>query len=303
MIILDDKSQIKLTRKQLYDEIWEMSVMGVSRKYDVNYAKLMSLVKEKSIPYPPSSYWSKLAYEKEVEKVELSGPENEIVILPDKSAKRRSKNKDLNQKEDNHTNIEKSELENQHEKNVVQEADINKNDIPVDDQLLIFLTNDERTKVLLAAQNITILDHDTPLHKKIKAYKKTIKEWNDKDKKPEFAQKALSNYLNKPPFLAGVISEETLQRVYLILGTIFSKIEELGGSVNDDLSMQIRNERVTIEISEMQDKLEHILSKEEAKELIKYEDEKKRRSWASKPNIRKYDPNYSLNDVHLKNVQ
>ncbi|WP_414733909.1 hypothetical protein [Acetobacterium carbinolicum] len=286
---MDEKFQIKLTRKQLYDEIWEMSVMGVSKKYDVNYSKLIILVKEVDIPYPPSSYWTKLAYEKEVEKVELTGSENEIVILPDKAVKRRSKKKVVDQEVDKKEPNEKPDFENLSETNAVQAVDIKDIEISIDDQLLRFLADDERSKVQLAAQQIKILDLNTPIHKKIKAYKKTIKEWNEKDTKPEFAQRALSNYWDKPPFLAGVISEATLPRVFLILGTLYSKIEELGGSVNDDLSVQIRNERFTFEISEMQDKLEHILTKQEAKELIKYKDEKKRYSWSSEPKFRKYD--------------
>lgn len=289
MIFLDEKSQIKLTRKQLYDEIWEMSVMGVSKKYDVNYSKLIILVKEKDIPYPPSSYWTKLAYEKEVEKVELAGFEDEIVILPDKAVKRRSKKKVINQEADKKEPDEKLDSENLSETNAVQKVEIKDKEIPIDDQLLLFLPDDERSKVLLAAQQIKSLDLNAPIHKKIKAYKKTIKEWNEKDTKPEFAQRALSNYWDKPPFLAGVISVSTLPRVFIILGTLYSKIEELGGSVNDDLSMRIRNEHVTFEISEMQDKLEHILTKQEAKELIKYKDEKKRYSWSSEPKFRKYD--------------
>lgn len=39
----------------------------------------------------------------------------------------------------------------------------------------------------------------------------------------------------------------------------------------------------------MQDKVEHILTKSEENQLRKYEEEKKRYSWASKPNFRKYD--------------
>ena len=38
----NEKGIVKLTRKQLYDEIWALSVAGVARKYNLNYGKLIS---------------------------------------------------------------------------------------------------------------------------------------------------------------------------------------------------------------------------------------------------------------------
>lgn len=38
----NEKGIVKLTRKQLYDEIWALSVAGVARKYNLNYGKLIA---------------------------------------------------------------------------------------------------------------------------------------------------------------------------------------------------------------------------------------------------------------------
>ena len=51
---------IELTRRQLYDEIWEISVAGVAKKYGIIYAHLMKQIKEANIPIPSSGYWTKL---------------------------------------------------------------------------------------------------------------------------------------------------------------------------------------------------------------------------------------------------
>ncbi|MDU4960060.1 MAG: hypothetical protein E6X17_05285 [Sporomusaceae bacterium] len=126
------------------------------------------------------------------------------------------------------------------------------------------------------------------LHKKIAAYRVVVREWNQKDRKSEGAQRK-RDYNYSPPFLAGVISNESLPRVYRILDALFRQVEKLGGSVNDDLSLRVRNEHVRIEIAEGQDKVEHVITKQEAQALIKYRDEKRRSSWASEPQIRKYD--------------
>lgn len=45
----NEKGIVKLTRKQLYDEIWALSVAGVARKYNLNYGKLIATCKNVSM--------------------------------------------------------------------------------------------------------------------------------------------------------------------------------------------------------------------------------------------------------------
>ena len=45
----NEKGIVKLTRKQLYDEIWAVSVAGVARKYNLNYGKLIATCKVENI--------------------------------------------------------------------------------------------------------------------------------------------------------------------------------------------------------------------------------------------------------------
>ena len=78
-----------------------------------------------------------------------------------------------------------------------------------------------------------------------------------------------------------------------ILDAVFKAVEKLGGSVNDDLSVKIKNDIVRIRVAEAEDKVKHELTKKEAQELIQYEDEIKRNKWASKPRIRQYDYVYN----------
>lgn len=58
---LVDALVVKMSRKELYEKIWEKSVAGVAKEYDIPYAQLMKQVKAANIPYPPSGYshtWS-----------------------------------------------------------------------------------------------------------------------------------------------------------------------------------------------------------------------------------------------------
>lgn len=75
---------MKFEREKLYDEIWDISLTGVSKKYGLNYAKLVQVCKENNIPYPSSAYWTKknmgLDYTKEI--IELpEAEEKEIEVL------------------------------------------------------------------------------------------------------------------------------------------------------------------------------------------------------------------------------
>ena len=90
-ITIPEDQSIKLTREQLYNEIWKISVAGVAKKYNAAYAELLKLCKEKDIPIPPSGYWTKLSFGKPVTQTPL--PESPIseVTLPANSAPKRSK--------------------------------------------------------------------------------------------------------------------------------------------------------------------------------------------------------------------
>ena len=53
--------------------------------------------------------------------------------------------------------------------------------------------------------------------------------------------------------------------------------------------MIVRGETVPVTFSEAKDKNDHVLTKQEERELAEYERKSKTYSWAHKPNIRKYD--------------
>lgn len=371
---MTEDQSVKISREQLYNEIWEISAVGVSKKYNVGYAQLLRICKDNEIPIPPSGYWAQLRFGKPVEKTLLPDSSIDEISLSDEAKIRRLRSNATNKApatsraekppeattpqtpkerfthrtvEGKYNRYNRDKLyEEVWAKPVVEVAQqygvsdvmIHKVckslDVPVPPrgywsrvragenlpktplpatkgvteitgarnfeaikvtdtsaQLLGFLPEDERQKVLLAAQQITMLDDNAPLHNKIKAYRLVVKEWNKNDRKPEGAERSSRSYGygNHPPFLAGVISDEILPRVYRILDVLFRQVESFGGAVNDDLSIRVRNETVRLEIAEGQDVVEHIMTRKEAQEMIAYEDAKRRNSWASQPQIRKND--------------
>ena len=284
---MSEEQFIKISRELLYKEIWEISASGVAKKYNVPYAELLRLCKEVELPIPPSGYWTKLSFGKPVSKTPLPESSHSEVLLPiniiPKHLKHSSSSETIGE-----VKAEKSQSKIIGDTiDIVQTEGIKVKNVT--QWTLAFLTADERQKVLIAAEKLQVLDENVKLHKKIRAYQAKVKEWNKDDKKPEGSQRSFKNYFNRPPFLAGVISNETLPRVYRILDALYRQVESLGGSVNEDLSLTIRNEHVTFEVFEAQDKIKHEISRQEAQQLIIYKDAKRHNGWASQPNIRKYD--------------
>ena len=250
-----------ITREELYKEIWEISLTGVAKKYDLNYSKLVSACKEHNIPYPTSAYWTKKKMGLDIKDDVIPLPESQ-----EKEIRLELKNsKPLFKKNDNE------------EENDIQEFNY-----------LNFLDENERSKIATVIYELDVNKHKR-LHKTILDYKNKLKD----ERKEERQRNYYNPYYNirdytETGYFANVSKNEK-DRCMKILSTIYYAIEELGGKINSDFSMQIRGERLNIEIEELKDKVNHELTKEEAKKLLEYEDEKKRYSYAYKPQIRKYD--------------
>ena len=72
---------IEMSRQSLYDKIWEISVAGVAKEFDIPYTQLMKQVKAANIPIPPSGYWTKLSFGKPVKKSPLIEPADTVISI------------------------------------------------------------------------------------------------------------------------------------------------------------------------------------------------------------------------------
>lgn len=290
----NEKGIVKLTRQQIYDDVWELSVAGVARKYNLHYARLIETCKDTNIPFPPSGFWTRKNFGKDVsaEVIPLSGDGSILVDLltNDSVVKRikKIKNEEKTIVQENFVetqNIQNSERNSQEKKTIV---------VPKMSGILEHLDEEERQSVLNTAFSLEI-NKNARLHKALVQYKKQIADYNTKLKNAQ-NQRYYNSYYNnqrKEPDFFKEVSEEGTKRLMLILDTLFKAVEKLGGSVNDDLSIKIKNDVVRFRVTEVKDKIKHEITKQEALELLKYEDEVKRHSWASKPKIRQYDYVYN----------
>lgn len=160
-------------------------------------------------------------------------------------------------------------------------------------EVLKFLPADERAKVIEAIQNIK-MENRTNLHPMLVTYKKKIAEW-EKIKKTNESKGYYRNNSsgNIEPAYFKEVSSESMQRVACILDVLYRTVEKLGGKINDDLSMTIRKDIVSIHVAEGKDKVAHVITKQEAQQMLIYKDALKQHKWASEPRIRKYDEIYN----------
>ena len=223
------------------------------------------MCKENNIPYPSSAYWTKknmgLDYTKEI--IELpEAEEKEIEVL-----------------------LKNTEL-------LIDKKVSDKDKFIKEFNFLNFLEEDEKKNVAEVIYDLSV-DKYRKNHKVIIEYKDKTKEERRKEREANYFNPYynINNYVEKGYFAN--VAKTQKDRCMKILSAIYFAIEELGGQVNNNFLLYVRDENITIEIEELQDTVIHELTKEEAKKILEYEESQKRHAYGYKPNIRKYDYVYN----------
>lgn len=154
---------------------------------------------------------------------------------------------------------------------------------------LSFLGDEERQRVSEVVKELHDPDDIRMYHPVIGEHMQTLQRWELSKKDSVFY-----NIYHRAPLLAEDVSEEQRARIYCFLTILFRAVEKLGGSVNGDLSLQIRGERVQYTIEERKERLEHETNEEDVAAQREYADRiANGESWATNPKIPKYDYVYS----------
>lgn len=80
------RTVVRLTRKEIYDEVWSVAVSGMALKYSIPYSAMLKQIKDADIPIPPAGYWTKKEFNKETVIPPLQGDPNEVIELYKSSA-------------------------------------------------------------------------------------------------------------------------------------------------------------------------------------------------------------------------
>ncbi len=63
---------IVLSRKELYELVWQESMLSLSRRFNLSDVGLRKMCIRMEIPLPPAGYWAKIRFGKKVKKAALS---------------------------------------------------------------------------------------------------------------------------------------------------------------------------------------------------------------------------------------
>ena len=384
-------TKIRLTRKELYEEIWNISVSGVSRKYGIPYARCLAKIKAAQIPVPPSGYWTKLNCGKSVEQTPLSGDGDAVVELIQEmvnSTKDTEKHK-LQEKTASGLSPAPSPAETTpqkpletetaqmtvnppetieklgqaynvyHRETLYQEVwsmpvtevakrykvsdvaihkvckslniptppqgywaklragkpvkklplppgkeqtklgiqtGVSHVDSPGENAVpLAFLPEEERQVVLNVAARILLPREYARMRPEIVEHRKRIAEWNKRKRQLERELGANGNRGKRevPPAFALGISEEQQPRIFRLIDALAKAMIPLGWHLTDDLQFAKEQDTITLIFSEATDQILHTPTREENLKLLEYEEARKKHSWATKPQIRKYDSVYN----------
>ncbi len=386
---------VELTRKELYEEIWKLSVAGVARKYGIPYAKCLTQIKAAQIPIPPSGYWTKINFGKQVEQTPLPGDGDAIVTLqkdnfqepntakseqvvqiaslqertesvspnastpmdpiaqsaaeeitnqaPPETVQRFGQTYNVYNRETLYRevwNMPVTEVAKRYKvsdvaihkvckslniptpppgywaklragkpvkkpplppggeskKMGVQTGAGNSNRSNETEIPLEFLPEEERQVVLNVAAQILLPQENDRMLPEIVAHRKKIAEWSKRKRQQEreFGAGWNRGRNQEPaPLFAEGVSEEQQSRVFRLIDALAKAMTPLGWELTADLKFAIGQDSVTLMFSESTDKVLHTPTKEENLKLLQYEEERKKHSWASKPQIRKYDAVYN----------
>ena len=245
-------------RETLYREVWEQPFSKVALKYGVSDVMIHKACNALNVPVPPRGYWAKIQAGQTVAKEPL--PET----------------------------IGKTALDGRNPADQRSELRIRQENASA----FVFLPVKERTRLIETALALHVDPDLKKLHSVLRRHKTAFTAWAKQNPRDKYANWNRDAYRNKPkgePPLWECVTEDTLPRVYRFLDPLYRAIEKLGGKVNDDLSMMIRKEHVVLRITELREQTSHVLTKEELKQIEKYEKEKKRYGFAYEPTFRKND--------------
>ena len=265
-------------REILYRELWEYPAVEVAKSYGVSDVLIGKICKKLNVPKPPPWYWAK----------KKAGQEPEMIPLP-KECNNTVYPYDGCPKTDNNGQL------------IVVSGKFGKKETVEGNcgDGFGFLSPDEHIQLIEAANSICVSASRNKLHCVLQKHKQDYTEWSKQHTRDENAAWPKEKRWNIPedePAFWTSVSQKALPRVYSILNALYHTVESLGGKIRKDLMFEIRGEIVPFEIVEGKTQIPHILTKSEQQELERYDKDRLRKMWASKPQIRKYDhiPNGNL---------
>lgn len=279
-----DKGIVVLSRLELYEELWnQRNMTELSRKYDIPVTRLTALCKASNIPIPKGGYYYYWR-----NKDPLPESEQAYVKLYTRKAKFKGALAEWQEY-----------IKSLHELNGIPEEPVKKSlrqimhledkeavlsDLMKSDYLCL-MDNSRREEIFTQAINIDT-EKRRKLHSDAVRYRNAIEAWENQ------GHRSYYDRIDPPPN-ATLFSKASRKRVFALLDNIYRVIESFGGIVTKTFDVAIGKDVVEIEIVEGKDDVPHVMTKEEARKMVEYNDAKRHGRYAWEPKIPKYDHPYN----------
>ena len=287
---------VVVSRQELYDTIWKLQNMSkAAKQYDIPITRLTAVCEASNIPLPTPSQMGDRYNRWCMKEVPLPRSEQTEVKLYTRKAYFKGWQKEYQeyiQQIAELNNIKKEKPKMTARQLLVATRESVQKDKTTEDELLALLMDtttlcsmdkDMRESVFRQAISLPKMKSGK-LHPDVVGYKQSIEKWEN-----------TTGYTARENVPANIqnIAKNTRKRVYGIMDILVQGIAPFGGKMKEGAFLEIGKDRIRIEFAEGTDEVPHVLTKEEAKQLAKYNDEKRWGGYASKPNIRKYDHPYN----------
>ena len=246
---------MNMTRKEIYDHIWTRTVQGFAEDYALNYPILLRRIKEADIPRPTRKDILFIRQGEDglraIHRPELPGdPDEEVRLSQKREGKPRVEIGGTSPKKPRGKEASAEEPEPVEDLETLLPAEapelIDYENHPRWTSLY-YLGQGERRRVIRETETIRVRSGNL-LHPKVLEFQREVSAWQTQV--DILGDESIARAVLDRPSLVDRVSEETIERVFQILDSLYASVELLGGKVLDDGAVAIHDQVVSLRFTE-----------------------------------------------------
>lgn len=286
------KGVINISRQELYDTIWNAKNMSrVAKMYDIPITRLTATCEASNIPIPTPSHMGDSYSRWYMKTVPLPESEQLEVKLYTRQADYKKALREYQEyiqqiAELNHIKKERPEMTAR--QMLINERESAEDKKKTEDELIACLLEtptlssmDEKKRERVFRQALSMPGKASRrLHPDVIIYKQSVETWEN-----------ATSYDARKQVPASIknIAKSSRKRMYSIMSILAEAMSVFDGGLKDGSLLVIGKDQIGIEFVEGTDKAPHVMTKEEAKQIAKYEADKRLSRFSPRPDIPKYD--------------
>ena len=233
-----------MTRKEIFDQIWIHTVQGFAEENELNYQRLLKVLKAEEIPKPGRREIFIIRQEvdswRALQRPPLPGdPEKEVELPRRRTAE--------------FLPGEKNEIRQKRAERRKEKANTLDYESHPRWRTMYFLPAEERKKVIKETEAMRIRQNKT-FHPKVLEIQREISTWQAQV--DVLGNETIAETITRRPAVVERVSVESFHRVLRILDCLYTSVELLGGSVLENATVRVDNQNVVLRFMESRSRKE-----------------------------------------------